>query len=115
MVQALQQAIDTVEINASFYSWPTIANVKSWLRQPGERDFVYTVKVCELITHIKRFEGTETLVKDFGLIADILGGRMGCFLFQLPPSYRFTEARLSAILGQLDPARRNEGVGLFQQ
>lgn len=98
---------DTVEINASFYSWPTIANVKSWLRQPGERDFVYTVKVCELITHIKRFEGTETLVKDFGLIADILGGRMGCFLFQLPPSYRFTEARLSAILGQLDPARRN--------
>jgi uncharacterized protein YecE (DUF72 family) len=98
---------DTVEINASFYSWPTVANVKSWLRQPGERDFVYTVKVCELITHIKRFEGTETLVKDFGLIADILGVRMGCFLFQLPPSYRFTEARLSAILGQLDPARRN--------
>jgi uncharacterized protein YecE (DUF72 family) len=97
----------TVEINASFYSWPTVANVKSWLRQPGERNFVYTVKVCELITHIKRFEGTETLVKDFGLIADILGERMGCFLFQLPPSYRFTEARLSAILGQLDPARRN--------
>lgn len=98
---------DTVEINASFYSWPTAANVKSWLRQPGEREFVYTIKVCELITHIKRFEGTETLVKDFGLIADILGERMGCFLFQLPPSYRFTEARLSAVLGQLDPARRN--------
>ena len=45
-------------------------------------------KVCELITHIKRFEGTETLVKDFGLIADILGERMGCFLFQLLPGYR---------------------------
>ena len=26
---------DTVEINASFYSWPTVANVKTWLRQPG--------------------------------------------------------------------------------
>ena len=78
---------DTVEINASFYSWPTIANVKTWLRQPGPREFVYTVKVCELITHIKRFEGTKTLVRDFGMIADILGERMGCFLFQLPPSY----------------------------
>jgi uncharacterized protein YecE (DUF72 family) len=98
---------DTVEINASFYSWPTVANVKSWLRQSGTREFVYTIKVCELITHIKRFEGTETLVKDFGMIADILGERMGCFLFQLPPSYLFTEAKLSAILGQLDPARRN--------
>ncbi len=56
---------DTVEINASFYSWPTVANVKSWLRQPGKRKFVYTVKVCELITHIKSFKGTKNLVKDF--------------------------------------------------
>jgi hypothetical protein len=78
---------DTVEINASFYSWPTVANVKSWLRQAPNHQFVYTVKVCELITHIKRFKGTKELVKDFGLIADILGKRMGCFLFQLPPSY----------------------------
>lgn len=64
------EQFDTVEINASFYSWPTVANVKAWLRQPGEKDFVYTVKVCELITHIRKFEGSETLVKDFGMIAD---------------------------------------------
>ena len=99
--------LDTVEINASFYSWPTVANVKAWRRQPGKRSFVFTVKVCELITHIKRFKGTKTLIKDFGMIADILGDRMGCFLFQLPPSHRYTKARLTAILGQLDPARRN--------
>lgn len=98
---------DTVEINASFYSWPTVTNVKNWKRQPGRRNFIYTVKVCELITHIKKFRGTKTLVKDFGMIADILGERMGCFLFQLPPSYRFTKARLTSILDQLDPARRN--------
>lgn len=98
---------DTVEINASFYSWPTVTNVKNWKRQPGGRNFIYTVKVCELITHIKKFRGTKTLVKDFGMIADILGERMGCFLFQLPPSYRFTKARLTSILSQLDPARRN--------
>ena len=98
---------DTVEINASFYSWPTVANVKSWKRQPRDRDFVYTIKVCELITHIKKFKGTKTLIKDFGLIADLLGDRMGCFLFQLPPSYRYTKARLTSILSQLDPARRN--------
>ena len=98
---------DTVEINASFYSWPTIANVQAWRRQPGKRKLVYTVKVCELITHVKRFKGTKTLIRDFGMIADILGDRMGCFLFQLPPSYRYTKARLNAIACQLDPARRN--------
>jgi uncharacterized protein YecE (DUF72 family) len=32
---------------------------------------------------------------------------MGCFLFRLPPSYRYTNARLKEIVSQLDPARRN--------
>lgn len=97
----------TVELNAPFYSWPTIATVRSWLAQAGRRHFVYTVKVSELITHVKRFSGTKELVKDFGYIADLLGPRMGCFLFQLPPSFRYTPARLKSIVGQLDPARRN--------
>ncbi|GEC17523.1 DUF72 domain-containing protein [Nitrobacter winogradskyi] len=98
---------DTVEINASFYSWPTVAGVQAWRRAPGKKKFVYTVKVCELITHVKKFKGTKTLIRDFGLIADILGDKMGCFLFQLPPSYRYTNARLKEIISQLDPARRN--------
>jgi uncharacterized protein YecE (DUF72 family) len=97
----------TVELNAPFYSWPTVATVESWIRQAARRRFVYTVKVCELITHIKRFAGTATLVRDFGLIADLLGPRMGCFLFQLPPSFHYTPARLKRIGGQLDHRRRN--------
>jgi uncharacterized protein YecE (DUF72 family) len=97
----------TVEINASFYSWPTEANVKSWIRQAGRRKFVYTVKVCELITHVKKFTGTKELIRDFGYIADLLGPRMGCFLFQLPPSFKYTPARLRRVLEQLDPRRRN--------
>jgi uncharacterized protein YecE (DUF72 family) len=101
------KAFDTVEINASFYSWPTMANVQAWQRGLGKKRFVYTVKVCELITHVKKFKSTKTLVKDFGMIADVLGARMGCFLFQLPPSYRFTKVRLRDIVTQLDLSRRN--------
>jgi hypothetical protein len=41
----------SVELNASFYSWPTINTVKSWIKQAGRRRFVYSVKVSELITH----------------------------------------------------------------
>jgi len=115
---------DTVELNAPFYSWPTVATVRQWLRQlplvPATsskrkalpRPFAYTVKVCELITHVKRFTGTQTLVGDFEHIADLLGPHMGCFLFQLPPSFHYTEARLRKIVEQLDqvhqgPVRRN--------
>ena len=97
----------TVELNAPFYSWPTLGAVETWKRQIGRRQFVYTVKVSELITHVKRFSGTKTLVRDFGHIADMLGPRMGCFLFQLPPSFQYSPARLERIVSQLDPKRRN--------
>lgn len=102
-----QKHFKTVELNAPFYSWPTVAAVKTWIKQAKSKDFVYTVKVCELITHIKKFKSTKTLVKDFGYIADLLGPQMGCFLFQLPPSYHYSPARLKAILEQLEPGRRN--------
>ena len=97
----------TVELNAPFYSWPTVATVEGWVRQVGRRRFVYAVKVSELITHVKRFVGTKQLVRDFYHIADLLGPRLGCFLFQLPPSYRYTTARLRSIVSQLDPSRPN--------
>jgi uncharacterized protein YecE (DUF72 family) len=97
----------TVELNAPFYSWPTESVVASWLRQAGRTKFIYTVKVSELITHTRRFTGSKTLVRDFGYIADLLGKRMGCFLFQLPPSFHYSRPRLRRIVEQLDPARRN--------
>lgn len=97
----------TVELNAPFYSWPTVATVQSWRKQAEGHDMVYTVKASELITHIKKFEGTKTLIRDFGHIADLLGPLMGCFLFQLPPGYYYSPARLRDILEQLDPDRRN--------
>jgi uncharacterized protein YecE (DUF72 family) len=97
----------TVELNAPFYSWPTVGTVRGWVRQVGRRKFVYAVKVNELITHQKRFVGTRTLVRDFYHVADLLGPRLGCFLFQLPPSYRYTPGRLKSIVTQLDAARPN--------
>jgi uncharacterized protein YecE (DUF72 family) len=99
---------NTVELNAPFYSWPTVKTVEMWRRQcAGRRDFVYAVKVSELITHTKRFVGTKTLVRDFGHIADLLGGRFGCFLFQVPPSFQYSPAVLKRVLSSLDHARRN--------
>src|SRR5687768_11656878 len=98
----------TVELNAPFYSWPKVSTVEGWRRQVARRrNFVYTVKANERITHTKRFAGTRELVRDFYLIADLLGPRMGCFLFQLPPSFHYSAARLKRVLSQLDPARRN--------
>jgi len=98
---------DTVELNAPFYSWPTVATVQTWVGQAQDRSFVYTVKVCELITHIKQFTRTAELVTDFYFIERLLKPHMGCFLFQLPPSFHYTAPRLKRILDQLDSSKRN--------
>jgi uncharacterized protein YecE (DUF72 family) len=96
----------TVELNAPFYSWPKVSTVKTWKRNAPE-DFRYAVKVNGIITHEKRMVRTKTLVKEFYSIAEILGPQMGCFLFQFPPSYRYTPARLKSIVSQLDARQRN--------
>lgn len=98
---------DTVEINASFYSWPKVTTVKAWLNNVSNKRFLYTVKVCEHITHIKKFKNTKILIQDFDAIADILNGKMGCFLYQFPPSFKFTKTRLANIVSQLNLMRRN--------
>ena len=98
---------DTVEINCSFYSWPTVAGVQASRRQPRQQDFVYTVKVCELITHIEKFKRTKTLTRDFGIIADILGQPNGMLAFAAAAELPLHQPRLNSIVSQLDSARRN--------
>jgi len=96
----------TVELNAPFYRWPKPATVRRWSREapPG---FIYTVKVNQLITHEKRLLRTRQLVRDYYAIADTLQEKMGCFLFQFPPSFKYSAVNLKRIVTQLDPARRS--------
>ncbi len=96
----------TVELNAPFYSWPKIATVKSWVRNAPE-NFGYSVKVNRLITHEKRLVRTRMLVEEFCKFSEILGPKLGCFLFQFPASYRYTASRLKSITSQLDPVFQN--------
>lgn len=96
----------TVELNAPFYRWPKPATVKNW-RRSAPKNFRYCVKVNQLITHEKRMKGTKKLVREFCSIADVLGAQMGCFLFQFPPSHRYTAARLKSIVTQLQTGTKN--------
>ena len=95
----------TVELNAPFYRWPKPATVRRWKREapPG---FLYSVKVNQEITHVRRMVGTKRLVNSFYEIADVLGEKMGCFLFQFPPSYRYTPSRLKSLMAQLHSTHR---------
>jgi uncharacterized protein YecE (DUF72 family) len=100
------RTFDTVELNSPFYKWPRPATVKNWVRDAPET-FRYTIKVNQAITHERRMIRTKRLVQSFYEIARMLGPQLGCLLFQFPPSYKFSTARLKRIVAQLDPAWRN--------
>jgi uncharacterized protein YecE (DUF72 family) len=97
---------DTVELNAPFYRSPRPATVRRWSREarPG---FVYTVKVNQGITHEKRLIRTDARVRSFYDVVGALNEKLGCFLFQFPPSFHYSSARLQRIVRQLDPRYRN--------
>jgi uncharacterized protein YecE (DUF72 family) len=95
----------TVELNAPFYSWPKRATVKAWVRN-APASFRYSIKVNREITHERRLVRTRKLVAEFCAISELLGAQLGCFLFQFPPSYRFTPSRLRSIVTQIDPKFR---------
>ena len=96
----------TVELNAPFYRWPQTSTVKTWARQASPR-FKYCIKVNREITHERRMESTGELVRRFYDLVEPLGPKLGCLLFQFPPSYRFDADALARITDQLDPVFRN--------
>ncbi|AWR98597.1 DUF72 domain-containing protein [Metallosphaera hakonensis JCM 8857 = DSM 7519] len=81
---------NAVELNASFYRFPTEKQVQNW----SKVKLRWAVKVHRMITHVKRLtdlgvwerfrELFEPLNPDF-------------FLFQMPPSFKFSEDNLRRV------------------
>jgi len=80
--------LNSVEINSSFYAPPSAAMVKSWAGRTGE-DFRFAIKSPRSITHtLKLGKGASEAADRLGKTLDLLGGKLGPVLFQLPPFFR---------------------------
>jgi uncharacterized protein YecE (DUF72 family) len=91
---------DTVELNASFYRWPSVGSFQSWRRRLPE-GFELTVKAPRTLTHAKRLHEPEQWIGWMKERLDILRDRLGVVLFQLPPDMERDDARLDHFLGAL--------------
>jgi uncharacterized protein YecE (DUF72 family) len=100
------QHFATVEINMTFYRFPKPATLKGWLERtpPG---FCFTLKANRQITHLKRLRKVKSEVRYFYILADSLRERLGCILFQLPPSIKLDLELLEEFLETLSPDYRN--------
>jgi uncharacterized protein YecE (DUF72 family) len=86
-----------VELNASYYRWPSDAALAGWQRRlPG--GFVVAVKAPGALTHAERLYGPEAWLARIGQGLDLLGPKCGVLLVQLPPSAAFDHPRLDYFL-----------------
>ncbi len=97
---------NTVEINNTFYRFPTEKTVKGWYKRTPD-DFKFTLKANQLITHRMRFKNTENTIKRFYRLAEILEDKLSCILFQIPPQKSKDVDFLKNALTQLDSSKNN--------
>jgi len=100
MLPYYAERFDTVELNSTFYHLPKEKTVQGWVdRTPGA--FRFAVKGSRFITHRKKLRDVaEPLDLFYERIAPF-GRKLGCVLYQLPPSLRRDDDLLNAFLAQL--------------
>jgi len=97
--------LPAVELNNTFYRVPRADVVRAWAAEVPE-GFRFAVKATRRITHVKRLKdaGEET-----GYFLDRIGHldtRLGCVLFQSPPTARKDPDRLRSFVGLLPEGLR---------
>lgn len=93
----VMQNFKTVEINASFYSFPRRSWVISWLKNSPE-DFDFSIKVHRSITHLSRMsEKSISIWEKFHQTFKPLESKIVFWLFQFPEYFRATYENLMRI------------------
>jgi uncharacterized protein YecE (DUF72 family) len=113
MLRAYTQVFRTVEIDSTFYRYPSKGTVMGWTRYSPE-GFVYTAKLPGLITHDKKLDLSQGIEEDLTAFIDLmeplyLSGKLGCILIQLPPKFSFNPEKLEQFFNIL-PSQVNFAV-----
>ena len=83
----------TVEINSTFYSYPTRAQIYGYYRT-SPKGFIFSAKMLKLITHQKKLNLELNVKNDLLQFLEIMeplrsAGKLGAILIQLPPSFTY--------------------------
>jgi uncharacterized protein YecE (DUF72 family) len=97
---------NTVEINSTFYRFPRKEILQQWYNETPD-DFTFTLKGSRYITHMKKLKNVEESVQNFYEEAQVMGDKIGCILWQLPPNLHRNDDKLEAFGKALSNDFRN--------
>ena len=90
--------LNAVEINSTFYRKPTSKTLEKWFHLTGE-NFKFFIKIPKTITHLKKLSETKEETTVFCThIHNGLQEKLAGFLFQLPPSFHYSEENLNKVV-----------------
>ena len=93
---------NTVEINSTFYRRPRPQTLANWYERTGE-DFKFFIKIPKTITHIKRLKEAAEETADFcNHLHQGIQEKLAGFLFQMPPSFHYSEEHLEQLIKTVD-------------
>ena len=100
MLRAYTKVFKTVEIDSTFYRYPSKGMVMGWTRYSPE-GFIFAAKLPQLITHKKKLDPAQGIEEDLRKFVDLmeplqLSGKLGCVLIQLPPRFDYQPEKLEA-------------------
>ena len=73
----------TVEVDSTFYACPSARTVSNWNARTPE-DFIFSVKVPQIITHERLLLDCDAALNEFLSTMDLLGKKLGPIVFQFP-------------------------------
>jgi len=89
---------NTVELNGTFYRTPKLSDLQKYAAVTPD-DFSFSVKMSKAVTHLHKLKDTRGLITEFqDLVLNGLSEKLTHFLFQLPPSFHYSEENLGRIL-----------------
>ena len=93
MLSAYSKVFKTVEIDSTFYAYPSKGTVMGWLKHTPH-DFIFCAKLPQIITHEKRLDVKQNVEDDVIKFVELMeplytNGKLGCLLVQLPPKLEF--------------------------
>lgn len=97
---------NTVELNGTFYRTPKLADLKKYATVTHE-NFTFSVKMSRFITHIQRLKEKQSIVDFQDLILQGLEHKLQHFLFQMPPSFRYSDENLQKVIEHVPSASKN--------
>jgi uncharacterized protein YecE (DUF72 family) len=105
-LQYYSTVFNTVELNGTFYRQPKLPDLEKYAAVTSE-GFTFSVKMSRYITHVQRLKEKQTIADFQELILKGMSSKLRHFLFQMPPSFHFSDENLEAVVNNVPHTSRN--------